>query len=273
MKRRLMLMLFTVGLLSAESKAPNTGPIVAWIRASYRTSTRIVSGLAKVGCHAAQRAADTLERFVQAFGWLPVRKVECIRQLLMFNCVALPNGLCTFDSALCRVFSPDRDPTSLVSNLAFHRDRSVRTDRSRRHAGRSCHGDRRRHARHSQRKSKLHWIDAPESSQACKHAKGRAYRCGALSANKLSENIGCRASTVRTRAPPRPQAQHPSQRWQSHASRVASKLERLGLRRCFVARRTTTLVSTEIKTVLLASNPTVPSLERHGGRVWLESEE
>ena len=44
-------------------------------------------------------------------------------------------------------------------------------------------------------KFRLHGIDAPESSQTCKDAKGRVYRCGALSANKLSEKIGVRNVT------------------------------------------------------------------------------
>ena len=44
-------------------------------------------------------------------------------------------------------------------------------------------------------KFRLHGIDAPESSQTCRDARGAVYRCGALSANKLSEKIGVRNVT------------------------------------------------------------------------------
>ena len=37
---------------------------------------------------------------------------------------------------------------------------------------------------------RLHGVDAPESSQTCKDARGAAYRCGAVAANRLSEKIG-----------------------------------------------------------------------------------
>ena len=44
-------------------------------------------------------------------------------------------------------------------------------------------------------KFRLHGIDAPESSQTCKDARGRVYRCGAFAANKFSEKIGIRNVT------------------------------------------------------------------------------
>ena len=44
-------------------------------------------------------------------------------------------------------------------------------------------------------KFRSHGIDAPESSQTCKDARGRVYRCGAFAANKLSEKIGVRNVT------------------------------------------------------------------------------
>ena len=44
-------------------------------------------------------------------------------------------------------------------------------------------------------KFRLHGIDAPESSQTCKDAQRRVYRCGSLAANKLSEKIGVRNVT------------------------------------------------------------------------------
>ena len=37
---------------------------------------------------------------------------------------------------------------------------------------------------------RLHGIDAPESSQTCKDARGAVYLCGAVAANLLNENIG-----------------------------------------------------------------------------------
>jgi len=48
-------------------------------------------------------------------------------------------------------------------------------------------------------KFRLHGIDAPESSQTCRDARQRVYRCGALSANKLSEKIGVRNVTCAER--------------------------------------------------------------------------
>lgn len=37
---------------------------------------------------------------------------------------------------------------------------------------------------------RLHGVDAPESSQTCKDARGVTYHCGAVAANRLSERIG-----------------------------------------------------------------------------------